>query len=97
MTETMQTAKLIEHASLPEFSEGCDCPKHGTAHKKTYTFGSTMSAETSVCVFYGCKCAVAVRHDPVGTYDSSATYHTSYDNATGVGRLHAAMASAKYR
>jgi hypothetical protein len=80
-----------------DFVEGDTCPEHGTSHKKTYTFGSSMSAETNVCVFKGCRCAVAIQHDPVGTYPSVATLCDSYDSASGVGRLHAMQAAAKYR
>lgn len=74
------------------------CPAHNDSHhKKTYTFGSTMSAETEVHVFRSCRCAVAVAHDPVGTYDARVTYHTSFNSASGTGRLRSAMAAAKYR
>lgn len=87
---------MKDHTTV-EWNESDTCPVHGTEHRKTYTFGSSMSAETEVCVFRGCRCAVALRHDPVGTYQSVATYHTSYDSASGVGRLHALEAAAKYR
>ena len=93
----MQTASQIAEHTRIEFYEGDACPVHGTEHKKTYHFGSTMSAETDVCVFRGCQCAVAIRHDPVGTLNSTPTYHTSYGAASGVGRLHAMDSAAKYR
>ena len=32
--------------TLDYFDAGDPCPRHGTAHRKTYTFGSTLSAET---------------------------------------------------
>jgi Zn-dependent M28 family amino/carboxypeptidase len=88
---------MKDHDQVNEYSEGDNCPVHDTACKKTYTFGSTMSAETDVCVFHGCRCAVAVRHDPIGILPGVATWHPTYNDATGVGRLHSAMASAKYR
>ena len=91
----MLTATEIKEMSEVEF-EDC-CPVHGGEVKKTYTFGSTMSAETDVHVFHGCKCAVSESHDPVGTYPSVARYHESYSNASGVGRLRAMDAAAKYR
>jgi len=87
--------QLDENARVDEFDD-C-CPVHGGGIKKTYTFGSTMSAETDVSVFRGCQCAVAVRHDPIGILRSAASYHKSFNSASGVGKLHAAMAAAKYR
>ena len=93
---TTATQSLKDHDRV-DYCEGDACPEHGTECKKSYTFGSTMSAETDVCVFRGCGCAVAIRHDPVGTLKSVATWHTSYNNASGVGRLHAMEAAAKYR
>jgi len=90
----LQTIKAHDQVA---YDAGDCCPVHGGAFKKLYTFGSTMSAETEVCVFHGCRCAVAIKHDPVGTYASEATWHPSYDDASGVGRLRAAMAAAKYR
>ena len=56
-----------------------------------------MSAETDVCTFRGCRCAVAIKHDPVGTYQSVAVYCIDYDTASGIGRLHSMQAAAKYR
>jgi hypothetical protein len=86
-----------DHTTI-DFDEGNDrCPVHGSNIRKRYDFGSSMSAETEVFVFKGCRCAIAVRHDPVGTLRSVATYHTNYDSASGVGRLHALEAIAKYR
>ncbi len=73
------------------------CPCHGSPFRKMYTFGSTMSAETEVYTFTGCGCAVSDRHDPVGTYPSVTTYHATYGEASGTGRLHGMMAAAKYR
>jgi hypothetical protein len=93
----MKTATAISEHTRIEFFEGDCCPVHENAHKKTYHFGSSMSAETDVCVFRGCGCAVAIRHDPIGTLKSTATYHETYGNASGVGRLHAMEAAAKYR
>lgn len=90
-------AATLQQTNVLEFSEGDACPKHGTEHKKTYTFGSSMSAETDVCVFRGCRCAVAIQHDPIGVLPSVAKLCDSYDDAHGVGRLHAMMAAAKYR
>lgn len=83
--------------TLTDFDEGDPCPTHGTAHKKTYRFGSSMSMETEVCVFQGCPCAVSISHDPVGTYSSVSRLHGSYDEAHGTGKLNAAMAAVKYR
>lgn len=76
---------------------GDACPEHGTPHRKIYTFGSTMSAETEVCTFKGCRCAVSVKHDPLGTYPPAIAYHTTFASASGRGRLHAALMAAKYR
>lgn len=87
---------IRQHETI-EFTEGDVCPNHGNAHKKTYTFGSSMSGETDVCVFRGCRCAVAICHDPVGTYQASAHYHGSYESAAGQGRLYAMLCAAKYR
>jgi len=95
--KTMPTiTKLADHAALGDGFDDC-CPVHGGKIKKTYTFGSTMSAETDVHVFCGCGCAVAERHDPIGILQSAVSYHTSYSNASGVGKLHAMLAAAKYR
>lgn len=93
----MNAIQLKNHDHVDGYGDGDACPRHDSESKKTYTFGSTMSAETTVTVFHGCKCAVAVRHDPVGTYQSVASYHTNYNDATGVAHLHAQGASAKYR
>jgi len=84
MTTTCENLK--DHTILNDYQD-C-CPVHGCECKKEYTFGSSMSAETTVAVFSGCQCAVAVRHDPIGTLDSVVSYHTSYRNASGVGALH---------
>ena len=80
-----------------ESEAGDGCPVHGGKVRKCYTHGSSMSAETEVFTFKTCRCAVAVRHDPIGTYPATITYHTSYDAASGTGKLHAMMAAAKYR
>lgn len=88
------TIKANEY--LDQFVDGDDCPKHGTPHRKVYTYGSTMSGETEVCTFRGCGCAVSISHDPVGG-PSSAQYHETFDHAAGRGRLHAMMMAAKYR
>jgi hypothetical protein len=93
----MQTASIKDHAEI-EFNEHPHtCPVHGTAHRKTYTYGSTMSAETDVVTFVGCGCAVSISHDPVGTYPSLARYHKTFAGAAGLGRLRAMDAAAKYR
>lgn len=93
----MQAKMKLKNHDRVDYYEAEECPVHDTPHKKTYTFGSTMSAETDVCVFRGCKCAVAIRHDPVGTLEAVATWHTTYNDATGVAKLHAMLAAAKYR
>ena len=82
---------------VANFTEGDPCPIHGTDHKKTYTFGSSMSAETSVCVFKGCRCAVSVAHDPIGVLPATVRLHESYSDATGVGRIRAMDWAAKLR
>lgn len=92
MTTTIKAYDTVE-----SFAAGDNCPAHNTEHRKIYTFGSSMSAETEVCTFKGCRCAVAVKHDPVGTYASVATYHESYDSAAGSGKLRSAWAKAYYR
>jgi hypothetical protein len=92
---TTQTQPELKEHSVIEFDDRCPC--HGNKLKKQYTFGSTMTAETTVSVFYGCQCAVAERHDPIGILPNVASYHKSYANASGVGRLHALEAAAKYR
>lgn len=86
---------MQDHDRIEDYNDVC--PVHGGDVKKRYGFGSSMTGETDVYVFTTCRCAVAVRHDPVGTYESTATYHTSYDNASGVGKLHAMTMGAKYR
>ena len=85
------------HRLDPSYDAGDPCPVHGTPHRKTYTFGSTLSGETDVSMFRGCQCATAIRHDPVGTLRSTASYHTSYAGAAGVGTLHKMEMAAKYR
>ena len=82
---------------IDDFSEGDPCPVHGSPHRKIYRFGSTMSAETDVCTFKGCPCAVAVMHDPVCCLPSEAHYFATYAEAHGHGKLRAAMAAVKYR
>lgn len=79
-----------------ESYEDC-CPVHGGPVKREYTYGSDYSARTDVCVFEGCRCAVAVAHDPIGVLPASYTYCTDFDSAAGIGRLRAASAAAKYR
>ena len=95
----MQTATstIKPNDQLPDFHAGDDCPRHGSPHRKTYTFGSSMSAETDVCTFRGCKCVVVVMHDPVGTYPSVAVYKARWEDAAGVGKLRAMDAAVKYR
>lgn len=73
------------------------CPVHRTPHRKMYTYGSTLSAETEVFTFCGCRCAVSVRHDPVGTFQPLVRHHHTFEDAAGTGRLHAMPAAAKYR
>lgn len=99
MTETTQTRKdgtMNDHTKLSHHEPGSPCPQHNTPHREIYDFGSTMSGQTEVCTFRGCKCAVSIKHDPVGTYPASAMYHTSYNSASGRARLHAQMMAAKY-
>ena len=93
----MTSTKTIEsYDELQDFDAGDDCPAHRTPHRKIYTFGSTMSGETEVCTFKGCKCAVSIKHHPAG-FDSSAMYHDNFNDASGRGRLHAMECAAKYR
>lgn len=73
------------------------CPVHKTAIRKVYTFGSRRSAETEVCVFKGCKCAVAIWHDPIGGILTKATYHTTFASAGGVGKLRASDWAVKLK
>ena len=82
---------------LPDHDETDPCPVHGGNLRKIYTYGSTMSGETDVCTFIGCRCAVSIKHDPVGTYPASVMYHDSFSAAEGRGRLHAMECAAKYR
>lgn len=82
--------------ACPQFDDET-CPRHGGPVRKCYTFGSTMSAETDVYTFHGCRCAVSVQHDPVGTYAPSVYIHDSYRDAAGTGTLASMMAAAKYR
>ncbi len=93
----LQAATLRDGDQVEYFYVGDACPVHGTKHKKRYTFGSTMTAETEVCVFKGCQCAVSVSHDPCGTYPSVAKYNDSFANASGRGRLNAMMWADKFR
>lgn len=80
-----------------DHEQGDDCPAHGTPRRKIYTYGSTMTGETEVCTFRGCRCAVSIKHDPAGTYDASVMYHDNFADAAGRGRLHAMECAAKYR
>ena len=82
---------------LDDFDPGDPCPVHDTDHRKIYVFGSTMTGETEVCTFRGCRCAVSVTHDPVGTYHSAAMYHTRFSEAEGRGCLHRDLCAVKYR
>lgn len=91
MTTETDNGDLIQN-----FDDGDNCPVHDTPHRNTYTYGSTMSGETDVCIFKGCRCAVSIKHDPAGG-DSSAMYHTRYTYASGRGLLHAMECAAKYR
>jgi len=79
-----------------EHEPGSPCPVHGTPHSRIYTFGSSMSGETEVCTFRGCRCAVSIKHDPIGTYPPSVRYHATYAAAAGRGRLHAAEMAVRY-
>ncbi len=93
----MQTSTTIpeNQPELAGFADGDPCPVHGTAFRKLYTFGSSMTAETDVCTFHGCRCAVAIPHDPVGTLHLSAVYCRTYDAAAGIGRMRAMDWSAR--
>lgn len=82
---------------LQSFDEGDACPVHNNEHRKVYTFGSSMSAETDVCVFHGCKCAVSIARDPIGILPAVVRYHDTFAEASGVGKLRAESAAAKYR
>ena len=94
----LQAATLRDGDDVSDrFDIGDDCPVHGTTFKKSYTFGSTMTAETEVCTFAGCRCAVAISHDPVGTYPGVAKYCESYGSAAGRGTLNAKLWAAKLR
>ncbi|KKN16589.1 hypothetical protein LCGC14_0974290 [marine sediment metagenome] len=88
---------MKDFTTLDHHDTGDPCPVHDTPYRKVYTFGSQMSGETEVCTFRGCRCAVSIKHDPVGTYPASIAYHTSYNSASGRGRLHAMEMAAKYR
>ncbi len=88
---------MKDNTPLDYDDPGGPCPVHDTPHRKIYTFGSSMSGETEVCTFRGCRCAVSIKHDPIGTYPASVMYHTSYGSASGRGRLHAMEMAAKYR
>jgi hypothetical protein len=96
-TMSIATVILENYAVVEEFSEGDACPVHGTKHRKTYTFGSTMSAETEACTFTGCRCTVAIKHDPCGCLPSEAVYCEDFDTARGIGKLRAMDAAIKYR
>ena len=88
---------ILEEYDVIEYHDSGDpCPVHKTEFRKMYTFGSTMSAETEVCIFKGCKCAVSLAHHPAGC-ETVARYHTSFNSASGVGRLRAADWAAKLR
>ena len=93
----LESATLVERQEVYGFYAGNECPIHGTPHRKMYTFGSTMTAETDVCTFQGCQCAVSISHDPCGTYPSVAKWNSSYANASGHGKLNAKLWAAKFR
>lgn len=90
------TKILKSFTELHDFDLGDECPVHGTKYRKIYTYGSTMTGETEVSTFIGCKCAVSVIHDPVGTCDSAARYHTTFGEASGRAVLHRELCRAKY-
>ena len=77
------------------FEESAGCPRHGNRVRKCYTFGMYGYAE--VWTFRGCRCAVAVRKDPVGILNPTATLHADYPAASGVAEMHKQMMNAKYR
>ena len=79
---------MKDHDIIDPAGDEFVCPVHGSAHKKTYTFGMYEDAE--IHVFRGCPCAVCVNVAsllcgvPRG---DEFTYHTSYASASGRARL----------
>lgn len=93
---TRKTLTNLENMTGSDFEAGDACPVHGTPHRKVYTFGSSMSTETEVCTFKGCRCAVAVRHDCCGVLQFDPIYCTSYESAAGVGILRREDTKARF-
>ena len=90
----MTTAtRLKNHDTLEAAPD--ECPMHGGEVRKIYRFGAYEDSE--VRVYNGCKCAVCERLDPVGILPAAVTFHTSYNDAHGVAKLHALMMNAKWR
>ena len=83
---------MKNHTRLDGFNDRC--PVHGNPARKVYEFGREGDAE--VYTFVGCRCAVALKHDPIGQYQPVATYHQQYASAAGVARLHSMQADATY-
>ena len=77
---------------VESYSESC--PEHGGDLKKDYGFGHRNS-DAEVHVFHGCKCAVGMRHDPVGL-SSIIRYFRNYDGAQAFAKEHVAVMNAKY-
>ncbi len=94
MSTTTSTLHDLDNIEYRE--PGDPCPVHKTEFRKMYTFGSTMSAETEVCTFKGCRCAVLLAHHPAGC-ETVARYHTVFNSASGVGRLRAEDWKTKLR
>ena len=72
----------IASGSIVDFSDLC--PQHNTEVKKEYSFGSSEDAR--VYTFSGCKCAIF--------HSFESTYHQSYKQASGQGKMQSARMSA---
>lgn len=92
----LQSATLIEYDAVEDYVDGDPCPVHETPFRKAYTYGSTMTAETEVCVFRGCGCAIRISHDS-RAFQAVPKYHGNFDEAAGNGRLNAMIGAAMYR
>lgn len=57
------------------------CPVHNGTIKAEYEFGSKSQPAATLATYKGCSCCTVIAHDPFLMGETTATYHTSYDNA----------------
>ena len=81
---------------LENYYPGDNCPKHGSKFRKIYTYGSSMTGESEVTTYHGCKCAICTKHDPVGTYPAVSELFTTYSEAASQATFFKMRCAAKY-